>query len=190
MLIVVKAQQRRTWFAPLYLRAQGILGFAASSQQLIVLLQLSILSVLEDTDTLGVPEYRERMAMEREWARKLNASQLESLQKIADMEMFAKAKAAEADQLAGNVLELEKSSERIRVLELADLEQKAASQRAEQGLISMQTAARVNLQTTLRPTWMCCRNSAVASLAILGGLERNILLYLCIICTSLQGSGS
>ena len=82
--------------------------------------------------------------MEREWARKLNVSQLESLQKIADVEMFAKAKVVEADQMAANVLELEKASERLRILEMADQEQKAASSRAAQHLIRVENAAQVS----------------------------------------------
>ena len=44
--------------------------------------------------------YRERMAVEREWARKLNAAQLESLQKVAEAELYAKGKAAEAEAVS------------------------------------------------------------------------------------------
>ena len=40
------------------------------------------------------------MAAEREWARKLNAAQLESLQKVAEAELYAKGKAAEAEAVS------------------------------------------------------------------------------------------
>jgi hypothetical protein len=83
------------------------------------------------------------MAMEREWARKLNAAQLESLQKVAEAELYAKSKAAEAEQAAAGALELGRAAERIRVLEQADQEQQAASRRAGQQLLALERASQV-----------------------------------------------
>ena len=71
-------------------------------------------------------EYRERMALEREWAKKLHSAQLEAAQKLAEVEAFAKAKAAEAEELAGKKLELEKAVERVLMLEEANKRERQA----------------------------------------------------------------
>lgn len=76
-------------------------------------------------------EHRERLALEREWAKKLNTVQIESLQKIADAELYAKSKAAEAEQLTANIVELEKAGERVKTLEKAHQEQQAVAKRLQ-----------------------------------------------------------
>ena len=83
------------------------------------------------------------MVVEREWAKKLNTAQLESLQKLADAELFAKAKAAEAEQLAANAVELEAAAERIKALEQGHQEQQAAARRSAQQLAAVEKAAQV-----------------------------------------------
>ena len=83
--------------------------------------------------------------MEREWAKKLNAVQIESLQKIADAELYAKAKAAEAEQLANNVVELEKAGERVKTLELAHQEQQAVAKRVQHQYTALEHRSQVTL---------------------------------------------
>ena len=88
-------------------------------------------------------EHRARIAVEREWAKKLNTAQLESLQKLADAEVFAKTKAAEAEQLAANAVELEAAAERIKAFEQGHQEQQAAARRSAQQLAAVERAAQV-----------------------------------------------
>lgn len=76
--------------------------------------------------------------MEREWAKRLNAAQLESLQKVSDAEKFAAAKAADAEQLAATALELQRASERIRALEAVDEEQRVAARRAAHKMAALE----------------------------------------------------
>ena len=83
------------------------------------------------------------MALEREWAKKLNAVQIESLQKIADAEMYAKAKAAEAEQMAANVLEFEKAGERVKTLEKAHQEQQTITKRLNHQITALEHSSQV-----------------------------------------------
>ena len=96
-----------------------------------------------DPSTTNCAEHRERLALEREWAKKLNAVQLESLQKIADAELYAKTKAAEAEQMSANVVELEKAGERVKTLEKAHQEQQAVTKRLNHQIASLEHSAQV-----------------------------------------------
>lgn len=85
--------------------------------------------------------------MEREWARRLNTSQLDSLQKVSDAERFAAAKAAEAEQLAETEGELRRAAERIRNLEAAGQEHQAAARRAAQRTAALEAELKVRSTT-------------------------------------------
>lgn len=70
--------------------------------------------------------------MEREWAKKLNASQLESLSKMSEMEEFAKAKCQEAEGLQAKTLELEQASQQVENLQQAYQQERQATAMAVQ----------------------------------------------------------
>ena len=106
--------------------------------------------VREDRSFTNLTEHRERLAMEREWARRLNSSQLDSLQKVSDAEKFAAAKAAEAEQLAETESDLRRAAERIRSLEAAGQEQQAAVRRATQRGAALEAEAKVKLARLLQ----------------------------------------
>lgn len=95
--------------------------------------------------------------MEREWARKLNAAQLEGLQKLAEMEAFAKAKAAEVDGLQSKAQQLEAAAERICRLEEAREQEKRAGTKA---LREAEELARVSQVRNGSWSCMCERQNA------------------------------
>lgn len=84
------------------------------------------------------------MAMESEWARKLNAAQLEGLQKLKDVEQVLKAKSAEAQNLAGKVGQLDKAMDTIQMLEQANDQERQAAVSAAQQFTDLQQSTQVN----------------------------------------------
>lgn len=110
---------------------------AVSSFDLFFYLEIALLT--------DFAEHRERLALERDWAKKLNALQIESLQKISDAELYAKSKAAEAEQLTANVVELEKAGERVKTLEKAHQEQQVAVKRLHQQISAQEHSSQVSL---------------------------------------------
>ena len=91
------------------------------------------------------------MAMESEWARKLKAAQLEALQKLKDLEQAVKAKSAEAQELAGKAVQLDKAVDTIQMLEQANDQERQATAAALQRCNDLQQTTQVSLASPSMP---------------------------------------
>ncbi len=96
-------------------------------------------------------EYRDRMATESEWARKLNAAQLEGLQKLKSLEQMLEAKSLEAEKLAGKNLQLDKAMDTIRMLEEVNDQERQAVAAAVQQSNELQESTQVFNTTSAAP---------------------------------------
>lgn len=101
------------------------------------------------------------MAMESEWARKLNAAQLEGLQKVKDLEQVVKQKSAEAQELAGKAMQLDKAMDTIQMLEQANDQERQAAAAAIQQRNDLQQSSQVLSRSCQACSCKICREKQI-----------------------------